>query len=163
MRFSKIKPVAEKIGAIVCEGSNYDDLSDFRPGLRALKELGILSPFIEVGMKKDEIRILAKRYNLPNWNKPSTACLATRIPFGIRIDPETLKRIEKAEKMLKALGFGQLRARYHGDLLRIEVPEKGMEEVLLKRKSILKALKSLGFSFVTLDLEPYRPSGLSFK
>jgi uncharacterized protein len=163
MRFSKIKPVAEEMEAVICEGSNYDDLNDFRPGLKVLKELGILSPFIEVGMKKDEIRTLAQKYHLPNWDKPPAACLATRIPFGIRIDLETLKRIERAEKALKALGFKHLRARLHGDLLRLEVPEEDMEKILLKRKHLLETLKSLGFSFLTLDLEPYRPSGLSFK
>jgi len=163
IRFSKIKTIADEKGTFVCEGSNYDDLNDFRPGLKALKELGILSPFIEVKMRKDEIRLLAQKYGLPNWDKAPAACLATRIPFGVRIDSETLKRIEKAERALKALGFRHVRARYHGDLLRIEVPQEDMEGILFKRKEVLEALKGTGFRFFSLDLEPYRPSGLSFK
>lgn len=144
------------------DGSIYDDLSDYRPGLRALRELDIKSPLMEVGFNKEEIRELAKEKGLPNWNKMPSACLATRIPFGMELTTEVLVKVEKAEKALKELGLAFFRIRHHEDFARIEVHPEVFHVMLDKRQEIVKVLKGLGYKYVTLDLEGYRPSGLSF-
>lgn len=163
VRFSKLKETTRaKNYKWLLEGSNYDDLSDYRPGLKALKELGIRSPLIEVGFTKEEIRELARYKGLQNWNKTSSACLATRIPFGTKLTIEVLTRVGKAEKALKEFGLPFFRIREHGDVVRIEVHPESFLFVLNKRKEISKVLKEVGYKYITLDLEGYRPSGLSF-
>lgn len=163
LRFSKIQELSEKLGVrAILEGSNLDDLRDFRPGMRAKEELGILSPFVEIGMGKSEIRHMAKEFGLPNWDAPSSSCLATRVPFGVPLSREVLERIEKAEEGLLSLGFKGSRVRYHGGVARIELPEAELSKALRLRREIVEKVKASGFRFVALDLEGYRPSGISF-
>jgi uncharacterized protein len=141
----------------VLDGSNMDDLGDYRPGLKALAELQIFSPLREAGLTTAEIRELSKRFNLPTWDKPAFACLASRIPYGERIDRTKLSRVEKAEDRLREAGFRQFRVRSHGDIARIEVaPEERrrfFDEALMDR--ISKDFKSYGFLYVSLELEGY--------
>jgi len=163
LRFSKIKELSERLVIrAVLEGSNLDDLRDFRPGMRAKEELAVLSPFVEVGMGKAEIRHMAKELGLPNWDAPPSSCLATRIPFGIPLSREVLERIRRAEEGLLSLGFRGSRVRYHGEVARIEIPEAELSKAVKLRQEIAEKVKASGFRFVTLDLEGYRPSGISF-
>ena len=158
LEFGAIMEEAGKRGiAAVLDGSNVDDTGDYRPGLKALAELGVQSPLREAGLGKAEIRELSRRFGLPTWNKPAFACLASRIPYGERIDPEKLARIEKAEEVLKAAGFGQFRVRSHGDIARIEVaPEERrrfFDEALLDR--LARSIKDCGFLYAAFELEGY--------
>ena len=146
---------------LVCEGSNLDDEGDYRPGMRALAELGVKSPLREAGMNKAEIRALAKALGLPVWDKPAYACLATRIPYGETVTPEKLARIEAAENVLADLGFRQRRVRLHGGLARIELEQEQIPRLAdpALRRQIDEALRALGFRHVTLDLGGYRTGG----
>ncbi|AEF85090.1 conserved hypothetical protein [Treponema primitia ZAS-2] len=158
IEFGNILQEAKKRGInTVLDGSNLDDLGDYRPGLKALSELQIFSPLREAGLRKQEIRDLSKRFDLPTWDKPAFACLASRIPYGERIDRDKLSRVEKAEVRLQEAGFRQFRVRSHGDTARIEVaPEERrrfFDEKLLD--SISRDLKSYGFLYVSLELEGY--------
>jgi uncharacterized protein len=158
IEFGAIIQAAQKRGiTTVLDGSNADDPGDYRPGLKALEELRILSPLREAGLTKAEIRELSRRFDLPTWDKPAFACLASRIPYGERIDREKLARIEKAEEALGAAGFRQFRVRSHGDIARIEVaPEERrrfFDEALLDRLS--QAVKSCGFLYAAFELEGY--------
>ena len=162
--FSRFKAIAEEKGfKYILEGTNADDVSDFRPGRRALKELGILSPLLECGIKKGEIRILSKEMGLPTWDKPSYACLASRIPYGEEITYDKLSMVEKAEEDLKDLGFSGFRVRYHGDVARVELPKDQMETIFKEgiREEIVKRIKRAGFKYVALDLEGYRAGSLN--
>jgi uncharacterized protein len=165
--FSRLKKIARdnNIGYIL-DGSNYSDRNDFRPGRKALTELGIRSPLLESKLTKEKIRTLSKKLKLPTWNKPALACLSSRIPYGEKITLEKLKRIEKAENFLKSLGFNQLRVRDHNDIARIELePEefKKLAGVRLRRirVKIYDKFKDLGFSYVTLDLLGYRTGSMN--
>jgi uncharacterized protein len=162
--FGRILAAAREQGiGTVLDGSNLDDLGDYRPGLKALEELGIMSPLREAGLTKAEIRALSRRFNLPTWDKPAFACLASRIPYGERIDEEKLARVEKAEDALRSRGFRQFRVRSHGDIARIEVaPEERrrfFDESLLD--GVSQSLKSLGFTYVALELEGYAMGSLN--
>jgi uncharacterized protein len=162
--FTLIKDYAGKGGfSAVAEASNTDDDSDYRPGHRAIAELGVKSPLRECGFSKAEIRILSKHFGLPTWNKPSLACLATRIPYGDMITAEKLAMAEKAEDYLKEKGFGQLRVRIHGDIARIELEEKDIPRVLQGglRREIYGEFKKTGFSYVTLDISGYRTGSMN--
>lgn len=162
--FSRLKDLAKEKGfKYIIEGTNADDVSDFRPGRRALKELGILSPLLECGIKKEEIRILSKEMNLPTWDKPSYACLASRIPYGEEITYDKLSMVEMAEENLRDLGFIGIRVRYHGDVARIELPKEQMERIFEEgiREEIVKRIKNAGFKYVALDLEGYRTGSLN--
>jgi len=162
--FSRFKAIAEEKGfKYILEGTNADDVSDFRPGRRALKELGILSPLLECGIKKVEIRILSKEMGLPTWGKPSYACLASRIPYGEEITYDKLSMVEKAEEDLRDLGFSGFRVRYHGDVARIELPKEQMETIFEEgiREEVVKRIKNAGFKYVTMDLEGYRTGSLN--
>jgi uncharacterized protein len=147
----------------VIDGTNADDEGDYRPGRRALKELGIRSPLLEAGLTKKEIRILSKKMGLPSWNKPALACLASRIPYGERITPEKLRRIDSAESFLREIGFSQVRVRDHGTIARIEIlaeeKSKMVKDTLLRK--ITDKLKQLGYQYITLDLEGYRTGSLN--
>jgi uncharacterized protein len=156
--FGRIMEEARKRGInTVLDGSNRDDPGDYRPGLKALEELGVFSPLREAGLTKAEIRELSRRFALPTWDKPAFACLASRIPYGERIDRDKLARVEKAEDYLRSLGFRQFRVRSHGDIARIEAaPEERrlfFDEARLDQ--ISRALKSCGFLFVAMELEGY--------
>ena len=158
IEFGAIMEAAGKRGiAAVLDGSNVDDMGDYRPGLKALAELGVQSPLREAGLGKAEIRELSRRFGLPTWNKPAFACLASRIPYGERIDREKLARIERAEEALKAAGFEQFRVRSHGDIARIEVaPEERrrfFDETLLD--GLARSIKDCGFLYAAFELEGY--------
>jgi len=160
--FRAMLRVAEEEGvAHVLDGSNADDRNDFRPGMRALKELGIRSPLLEVGLVKDEIRELSRRFSLPTWNKQSFACLASRIPYGERITAEKLKQVEEAEDVLRSLGFRVYRARHHGHLVRIEVAEDELAKALSLRSELGGAMRRIGFIYVTIDLQGYRTGSMN--
>lgn len=162
--FSKIKRIAEDEGyKFVVEGSNYDDLGDYRPGLKAIEELEIVSPLREVGLTKAEIRKLSKEMGLKTWDKPSFACLSSRFPYGERITEEKLKRVDKAEQFLIDLGFKQVRVRYHGNLARIEVADEDFGRFMDKqiRNSVYSKFKELGFVYVSLDLMGYRTGSMN--
>jgi uncharacterized protein len=147
----------------VIDGSNKDDRKDYRPGVKALRELGVRSPLEEAGLTKDDIRALSKEAELPTWDRPALACLASRIPYGTRITPELLKKIDEAETFLRQLGFMQVRVRDHGVIARIEMlPDD--RKVLIEDSlviEIVQKLKSLGYLYVTLDLEGYRTGSLN--
>ncbi|MDY6399849.1 MAG: ATP-dependent sacrificial sulfur transferase LarE [Synergistales bacterium] len=149
--------------AYVVEGSNVDDLSDFRPGMKALDELGIQSPLRKAGLTKAEIRELSKSLGLPTWNKPSFACLASRFVYGEPITKEKLKMVEDAEQLLMDLGFKQFRVRIHGKIARIEVMPEDFCKLIEEntRSKIYDTLKNLGFSYVTLDLKGYRAGSMN--
>ncbi len=136
----------------LCEGSNLDDLGDVRPGRRAIEELGVASPFLDLGIGKAEIHAIARLLALPSADKPSFACLASRVPYDTPITIAMLRQIDEAEDALLALGFAQRRVRHHGSIARIELPEADMPHALAHAKAIESALQDLGFAYVCLDL-----------
>lgn len=144
---------------IVFDGGNTDDKADYRPGMRALRELGVKSPFIEAGIGKEKIRELSE--GLPTRYIPANACLATRIPYDTIITPEALKRVEAVESSLRELGFTMVRARYYGDMVRIETPQQRIEEAVAMRGQITAAGVKAGFRYVSLDLEGYKPGNMN--
>ena len=148
---------------MIVEGSNMDDEGDYRPGKQAIKELGVVSPLQEAGFYKEEIRQLSKEMNLPTWNKPSFACLASRFVYGEEITEEKLRMVEKAEQYLMELGFWQFRVRVHGNIARIEVLPKDIQKLVEEKtsRSITDKFKKLGFSYVTLDLQGYRTGSMN--
>lgn len=162
--FGRILRIAERNGmACVADGSNADDPGDYRPGMRALKELGIFSPLLEAGLTKQDIRELSRERGLPTWDKPSNACLATRFVYGETITDEKLQMVDQAEQVLLECGFRQMRVRVHGDLARIEVPSGDIrrfaEEEL--RRRVLNRLKEIGFPYITLDLQGFRSGSMN--
>lgn len=162
--FTKIKEVAKENGMNeVVEGCNMDDLGDYRPGMKAIEELKIKSPLKHSELYKQEIRKLSKKLNLPTWDKPSFACLASRFVYGEKITKEKLAMVEKAENLLLDMGFKQFRVRIHNDLARIEVLPEQIEDIVKKenREKITKELKNAGFSYISLDLEGYRTGSMN--
>ena len=162
--FGKLVAFAQANGlAAVLEGSNMDDDGDYRPGRRAIRELGIRSPLHDAGLTKAEIRVLSKRMGLPTADKPSFACLASRFPYGERITAAGLERVERAEQWLMdaGLGLAQLRVRSHGDMARIEVPPADIPRIAARAEEIAAALKSFGFAYVALDLQGYRTGSMN--
>ncbi len=149
---------------VVTDGENADDHDDYRPGIRATRELGVRSPLREAGLTKQEIRLLSKRLGLPTWNKPSYACLATRIPYGHRITPEKLRQIDAAEEFVrKLIPSVQVRVRHHGDTARIEVAQSALAKLIkpANRRSIVDHFKGLGFHHISVDLEGYTMGSLN--
>lgn len=160
----KMKKIAEEQEiACMAEGSNIDDLGDYRPGLTAVEESGVKSPLREAGFTKDEIRELSKKWGLPVWDKPSFACLASRFAYGEQITPEKLGMVEKAEQFLFEKGLRQARVRVHGSLARIEIMPEELEKIIEKdfRVELVSRLKSYGFTYVSLDLEGYRTGSMN--
>jgi len=156
-----LKKRAVELGlACIADGINVSDTGEHRPGLRASTEEGIVHPFIEAGINKQDIRTIAREMGLPVWQKPSAACLSSRIPYGDRITPEKLLMIEEAEAYLAGLGIGQLRVRLHGNLARIEVHKEDRKKVLEQQSTVVKKLRDLGFAYVTLDIEGYRSGSM---
>jgi uncharacterized protein len=162
--FSELKPIALAEGLKwIADGTNADDLSDFRPGRKASSEAGIRSPLLEAGLTKAEIRQLSRAKNLPTWDRPASPCLASRIPYGIPVTAETLKKIAQGEKYLHSLGLRQLRLRHHGDIARIELDPEDMEKIIKAdiRRGIVEHIKALGYKYVALDLTGYRIGSLN--
>ncbi len=145
----------------VVEGSNVDDQGDYRPGRRAGKELAIRSPLLEAGLTKRQIRQISEALGLPTHDKPSLACLASRIPYGTRVEADILHKIERSEEFLRSLGIGQVRVRYHGQVARIEVLEEDFDKVMTLKDDIADALNKAGFLYVTLDLKGYRTGSMN--
>lgn len=146
---------------ILLEGSNIDDEKDYRPGMMAIDELGIKSPLKLAGLSKNEIRILSKDLGLKTFDKPSFACLASRIAYGEKITEEKLDRIQNAEQFLYDLGFTQFRVRLHGELARIEVLPVDFGKLVSHREDIISKLKELGFKYISMDLEGYRTGSMN--
>ncbi len=164
IEFGDIKKEAARLGIRhVLDGSNADDVNDYRPGTQAREEAQVLSPLLETGITKAEIRRFSKALKLPTWDKPAYACLFSRIPYGQRIKTEDLQKVEKAEKFLIDRGFRTVRVRCHQDLARIEVTPSDVPRLLQEshRKDIIDALKSFGFHFVTIDMQGYRMGSLN--
>lgn len=148
---------------VVVSGANMDDLGDFRPGLRAAAEHGVRHPLVEVGFSKAEVRAAARALDIPTWDKPASACLSSRIAFGVRITVEELSRVGRAERLLKELGFRQVRVRVHGELARVEVELPDLPRLAEPgvRERVVEGLRALGYRFVTLDLEGFRSGSMN--
>ena len=160
--FEKIWDIARTEGLnAVAEGSNTDDDGDYRPGMIAVRELGVLSPLRHVGLSKAEIRELSKKLGLPTWDKQSFACLSSRFVYGETISEERLSMVDRAEQLLLDEGFHQVRVRIHGTLARIEVESGEFEKLLALREKIVTAFKSYGFTYVTMDLTGYRTGSMN--
>ena len=159
--FTKIDAIRRKFNMnFVCDGTNLDDMKDIRYGRKAAKELGIRSPLLEAKIAKSDIRKFSKRLKLPTWDKPSFACLASRVPFNSDITAKDLSRIEMGEDYLRRLGFRQVRLRLHGDIARLEVQKKDLAKAVKLKDAITAKLKKLGFTYVTLDLAGYRTGSM---
>lgn len=162
--FSKLAELARSRGySAICDGNNADDLGDFRPGRQAAKEIGVRSPLAEAGLTKADIRELAHEANLSVWDRPASACLSSRIPYGTPVTIEKLSVIERAEAGLRSLGFKVVRVRHHGELARIEVAREELARAIEPetQERISSLLRALGFKYVTLDLEGYRMGALN--
>lgn len=147
----------------VANGTNTDDLGDFRPGLEAARDFTVRSPMVEAGLTKADIRALSKEMDLPVWDKPAQACLASRIPYGTMVTVEALTQIAKAERGLREAGFRQLRVRHHGDVARIEVPIEDLALLIEEetRKTIVKKIRDAGYLYVTMDLAGFRSGSMN--
>lgn len=162
--FSRLRSLAGELGFDhICDGNNADDVGDYRPGRQAASELDVRSPLIEAGLTKGEIRELAHRSGVPVWDRPASACLSSRIPYGMPVTIEKLSAIERAEARLRSLGFSLLRVRHHGDVARIEIAPEEMPRALdIEMASrIEKTIRELGFRYVALDLGGYRTGSLN--
>jgi len=160
--FTRLQALARREGyRWVLDGSNQDDLQDFRPGRLAGRELGVRSPLCEAGLGKEDIRQLSREMGLPTWDKPAMACLSSRIPYRQSITREKLRQVAEAERYLRAMGFRQFRVRHHTDLARVEVTENQFELAVARRREIAARLRELGFIYVALDLHGYRPGSLN--
>lgn len=160
--FSALIQEAEKHGiSVVLDGSNADDKSDYRPGMRALKELGVKSPMLEAGLIKDEIRHLSSKFGIKGANRPASPCLPTRIPYGTEITKPVLEQIQRAEAYLRDSGINPVRVRVHGHIARIEASEKHFDTMLQNRDNIASTLREIGFTYVTFDLEGFRSGSMN--
>ncbi len=161
--FSKLTNIAKENGIkYVFDGSNYDDRNDHRPGMRAAKQLGVVSPLKQAEMTKEDIRELSREYGLSTWNKPSFACLSSRFPYGTKITPDKLLVVGEAEDFIRDLGFKELRVRYHDTIARIEVGKADLERIVAFADEITAKLKALGFLYVTLDLSGYKTGSMNY-
>lgn len=162
--FSKLKDIADAEDIpYVLDGSNYEDTTDFRPGIKAAEELKVRSPLKEARLLKKEIRQLSKKLDLPTWNKPSFACLSSRFPYFSEIEPDSLKQIDQAEEFLRGLGFKQIRVRHHGQTARIEIEQDEFPKIIKSgiREEVVENFKRLGYTYVTLDLAGYRTGSMN--
>ncbi|QHQ63708.1 ATP-dependent sacrificial sulfur transferase LarE [Anaerocolumna sedimenticola] len=155
-----IKAADEEGYHYLMDGSNYDDLNAYRPGMKALKELGIHSPLLELEITKNEIRSLSADLNIVTSNRPSAPCLATRLPYGAVLDFDLLERIDLGEKFIKGLGFYNVRLRAHNDIIRIEIDKEDFMKFMECQEVVIKHLKELGFLYITLDLEGFRSGSM---
>lgn len=142
------------------EGSNADDLKVYRPGIRAVRELGVDSPLAEAGVTKEEVRRMASELGISTASRPSTPCMATRLPYGTFLDPALLARIVRGEAYLQERGFAGVRLRVHGDITRLEIPPEQFAELLAERREITETLQGMGFRYITLDLEGLRSGSM---
>lgn len=155
--FTKLWQVAKELNTdYVVDGCNADDTGDYRPGMEAGRALNVRSPLLEAGMTKADIRAMSRQLGLPTWDRPASPCLSSRFPYGTRITREGLTRVDKAEQYLKSLGFLKVRARYHEQVLRIEVDRGDMPKIMELTDQVLEFMKRIGFIYVTLDLAGYR-------
>jgi uncharacterized protein len=160
--YGDLRAIAAERGlATVIDGSQADDARDWRPGLKALDEQGIVSPLKEAGFTKDDVRALSRRLGLPTADKPANACLASRFPYGEGITAEKLSRVGQAERILREAGFAAVRVRHHGDVARVEVPPGDRERLLAAADALAPALKALGYVWVAMDLEGYRSGSMN--
>ena len=160
--FDKLEPVRDELGfAHLAYGATADDAGDHRPGHGSAIRRGVRFPLLEAGMGKPEIRAAARELGLPNWNKPSFACLSSRIPHGTPVTVQALRQIEAAEAAMKALGFVQVRVRHHGDVARIEVDGAEIGRLIAERGRVVEAVRSAGYKFVSADLEGYSTGSLN--
>ncbi len=162
--YEKIKEVADEEGMeYIFEGSNVDDLGDFRPGMQAVREHGVISPLREAQLTKEEIRTLSKEMGLKTWDKQAFACLSSRFPYGEKITRERLQMIDRAEQFLLDLGFKQVRVRFHKDIARIEVTQESFEKIIQPavREKIYTEFKKIGFMYTALDLKGYRTGSMN--
>jgi uncharacterized protein len=159
--YEVLGPLAAERGAKVLVGTNLDDLGDYRPGLRAADENGVIAPLVQAGLTKSEVRALSGDLGLPTADKPASPCLASRFAYGVRVTPRGLRRIDAAEEAVRALGFEVLRVRDHGDLARIEVPAEDIDRAAALSPQIASALKDVGFKYVALDLEGFRSGAMN--
>ena len=162
--YTQLMSLAGKAGyAYVANGANVDDLGDFRPGLKAADRHGVRTPLVDAGLTKQEIRALSREIDLPTWDKPAQACLSSRIPYGTPVSVKALKRIAQAEEFLHDLGIGQLRVRHHDTVARIEVEPDVLPRLVQSdvRQAIAKFFKSIGYTYVTLDLDGFRSGSLN--
>lgn len=160
--FTRLLALAQARGfKAVVAGANADDTGDFRPGIQAGQDLGVRNPLLEAGLTKAEIREASLAMNLPTWDKPAMACLASRIPYGQPITPERLGRVERAEYVLKDLGLRTVRVRDHELVARIEIPPSDMEALVTQREAVVLGLRNLGFRYVTLDLQGFRSGSMN--
>ena len=161
---SVLKKISKELGFnSILFGVNYDDLNDHRPGHKALGEGGICTPLLDTGLTKDDVRALARELRLSNYNKPSMACLSSRIPYGEEITGEKLRMVEEAEEVVMDSGIGRARVRHYNELARIEVPPKEFPVILKDKDRIVNSLKRLGFKYITLDLQGYRSGSMNPK
>ncbi len=161
--FVKFLDLADKYGyQYLVDGTNFDDLKGYRPGLKALKELGVRSPLAEAGLTKDDIRKYSKKIGLPTWDSPALACLATRIPHGEEITELKLKQIDQAEEFIRSLGFKQVRVRYHFPIARIEIYPEDISRIIGSptRNVVVERLKAIGFGHIVIDMEGYRSGSM---
>ena len=160
--YQELQAFAEQNGYdVVLDGANADDLSDYRPGRQAAREHNVKSPLAELGISKSQVREIAKELELPNWNKPASACLASRIPYGTEVTRETLAQVEQAEEILRDAGFLQFRVRHHDSVARIEIPPDEFSRIVDARESITAQMKQLGYKFVSLDLDGFRSGSMN--
>lgn len=162
--FENCLKLGEKLGiTTVCEGSVLDDYDDYRPGMKAIKELGVKSPLIEARLLKEDIRFLSKDMGLSTWDKPSMACLASRFPYNMKINEKQLKMVEEAELFIMKLGFSCVRVRLHDDIARIEVSPEDITKITAPdlREEIDNKLSQLGFTYITLDLKGYHTGSMN--
>lgn len=160
--YAQLREVAQREGyRTIVNGINHDDLFDFRPGIKAAEELHVRAPLKEAGIGKAEVVELARRMGLPNWDKPASPCLSSRVPYGTVITPEILEKIEKAEEVLRRMGLRQFRVRYHKEIARIEVEKEEMGVVMEQAETIVQQFRAIGFRFVTLDLAGFRSGSLN--
>jgi uncharacterized protein len=160
--FDKLEPIQRELDLEhLAYGATADDQGDHRPGHGSAVRRGVRFPLLEAGMAKSDIRAAARELGLPNWNKPSFACLSSRIPHGTQVTVEALRMIEAAEAAVKALGFSQVRVRHHGDVARIEVDRAEIEKLVAQRERVVDAVRKAGYKFVSADLEGYATGSLN--
>jgi uncharacterized protein len=160
--YDRLLALAARRGChVVLSGANADDLGDWRPGLRAAAEHGVKHPLLEAGVDKQEVRLLAAELGVPSADKPASPCLASRIPYGTSVDPETLRRIDRAEQALKRLGYATLRVRHHGELGRVALAAEELPRALERSREVIDAVLSAGYRRAEIDPEPFRSGSLN--